>query len=458
MKKQLKRIISLLLCLCMMMGALVSLASCGDDADATESGSGDGAATEPTTVTALRVVEAMNANERLKRDHMQEVQVSTADLPEGAITDIKEAIGKYLTVNVVAGEYVLASKLSDTKGVGSTSTGETLGSEDYIVVTDYVKVGTDVSAKLQELIDNNPNKTLYFPDGIYRFSKSVTTPSDPTKTVSFRLSNYAILQAASNYTPVDGEGMIRLGAGAASNNKSTANDAGSGFYFMGGIVDMNGMGGTAISVEGGRNVLINNFAIRNSDVGIHIKTDYVDVDSGVIAGSGTDKFKTLTTIGVRVDGSYNTVTNMRICSITRGIMLTEGNNVLRNLHPLYTTTADPESAGFWDESAGNFYDYCYSDNFAIGFHLAADNVSVLNGCFAFWYSASPNRHWGIRQNGEFNSVVRNTRIDMCQANEADNAYIWVETAGGQGIIVDALTSEGSIESAYKSMYTTYKKT
>ncbi len=452
MKKHMKRIISVFLCLCLIFGAL-SLVACGDKGDKNgDSGKDGGSSTEATTVTALRVVKALDYNTRLVRKDLQEVQVSTEDLPAGAVTDIKNAIGKYLATDVVAGEYILEGKLMDTKAAGSSSGGGTLGSEDFVIVTDYVSLGSDVSDAVQKLINEHPNRTLYFPDGTYRFSKPITTPADPTKTVSLRLSNYAIFTPTTNYERVEGQGLVRLGATDQPKNTTNANKAGSSFYFMGGIIDMAG-GGTAISVEGGRDVLVTNFAIRGSDVGIHIQTDYVDVDSGVVAGSGTNAYKSKTTMGVLVEGSYNTVNNMRICSITVGVKLTEGNNVLRNLHPLYTTDNNPDSAGFWDESTGNFFDYCYSDNFAIGFHLADGNSSVLNGCFAFWYNKMPNRHWGIRQMGKFNSIVRNTRIDNCQAADSDNAYIWVEQTGGKGAIIDPIGAGAD----HASFFTTYKK-
>ena len=454
MKRYIKRIICAILCLCMLLGTL-SLVSCTDEESSGKKNNG-GDSTEETIVTAVRIKRAMKANERLVRNDLQEVQVYTSDLPAGAVTNIKDAIGKYLSTDVVAGEYVLSGKISEKKGVGTSSSGDVLGTEDYIIVTDYIKMGTDVSESLQKLINENPNKTLYFPDGTYRFSKSITTSADPKKTVSLRLSNYAIFTPSSDFEHVEGQGLVRLGATDKPKTANAAAATGNSFYFMGGIIDMQGKG-TAISVEGGRDILINNFAIRKSDIGIHIQTDYVDVDSGVVAGSGTDGYKAKTTIGVLVEGSYNTINNMRICSITRGIMLTEGNNVLRNLHPLYTTTKDDESAGFWDESTGNFYDYCYSDNFAIGFHLADGNVSVLNGCFSFWYSDSPLRHWGIRQEGKFNSIVRNTRIDMCDSDKdsanPDNAYIWVEQTGGKGAIVDPIGGGGD----HATYLNTYKK-
>ncbi len=451
MKKYITRIICVVLCLCMLTGVL---ASCGDDKKEKQTETdADGNVieieeTEPTTVTAFRALEAMPKNTKLQRKDLHEVQVSSADLPAGAITNADDFLFKYLTANVVAGEYILASKLSDTKAVGPEADGT--GNEDYVVVTDYIQLGGDVSTKLQQLIDSNPGRTLYFPDGTYTLAKSITTSADPAKAVSFRLSKFAVIKPSSSYKPTENQGLIRIGATDSDKSGSTT--------LTGGVIDMGQKGGAAISVEGGRDVLINDFALRSVEIGIHIKTNYVDVDNGSILGAGTDDYGVKTVIGVLVDGSYNTISNLRICSITIGIKLLKSDNVMRNLHPLYTRTNNAESAGFWDESTGNRYDYCYSDNFAIGFHLADGNVSQMNCCFAFWYAASPNRHWGIRQKGRFNSLVTATRIDMCQATEADNAYIWIETKdGGKGAIVDPNTNESGIETGYKSMYTTYKK-
>ena len=153
------------------------------------------------------------------------------------------------------------------------------------------------------------------------------------------------------------------------------------------------------------------------------------------------------TIGVLVEGSYNTIQNMRICDIHIGIKLTDSKNILRNLHPLYTPqTQSNESCSFWDETTeGNFYDYCYSDQFATAFRLADGNASVLNGCFAFWYSDNTTRHWGIHAQGKFNALVRATRVDMCDdgknAINPDNAYLVVDdtTKSGIGKVIDPVS-------------------
>ena len=73
----------------------------------------------------------------------------------------------------------------------------------YVIVTDTVKADgkTDVSDALQALIDANPNRTLFFPDGVYLLSKPLCTPAEPTKSVDLQLSNYAVLKAQTDGWP-----------------------------------------------------------------------------------------------------------------------------------------------------------------------------------------------------------------------------------------------------------------
>ena len=45
-----------------------------------------------------------------------------------------------------------------------------------------------VADALQRLIDENPNRTIYFPDGTYLLSHPVMTPAEPKLSVSLSLS------------------------------------------------------------------------------------------------------------------------------------------------------------------------------------------------------------------------------------------------------------------------------
>ena len=67
----------------------------------------------------------------------------------------------------------------------------------------------DVADDIQNIIDANPNRTLYFPDGTYVLSKPICTPADPKKSVSLQLSKYAIIKASDDWNSE--EALVRLG-------------------------------------------------------------------------------------------------------------------------------------------------------------------------------------------------------------------------------------------------------
>ena len=71
----------------------------------------------------------------------------------------------------------------------------------YVVVTEYInkKNAKGVSDIIQKIIDENPNRTIYFPDGVYIISKPIVTPADPTKSVALQLSNIAVIKAAEGW-------------------------------------------------------------------------------------------------------------------------------------------------------------------------------------------------------------------------------------------------------------------
>ncbi|MBO6220582.1 MAG: hypothetical protein J6N46_01480, partial [Bacteroidales bacterium] len=101
-------------------------------------------------------------------------------------------------VTVLAGFSV--ALISCAKGNDAADSPEVQMAKDkgYVVVTDYLRAdGTsDVSDALQRVIDTNPNRTIFFPDGVYLISKPINTPADPSKSVALQLSNYATIRAA----------------------------------------------------------------------------------------------------------------------------------------------------------------------------------------------------------------------------------------------------------------------
>ena len=271
----------------------------------------------------------------------------------------------------------------------------------YLIVTDYITPGTseDVSDMIQKLIDENPNRTIYFPDGTYIISKPVLTPAHPKKSVDLQLSNFACIKASDDWN--SSEAMIRLGAKEPANDINTP---GSNYGFTGGIIDASGKA-KAISIDGGRETRITGVSIKNAEIGIHIKhgansgSSDADIRDVNITGTGSPA-----SIGMLIEGYDNTATNMRIASVFTGVVVRSGGNMLRNIHPLYIIHPEyharyAESVGFRVCSGTNWFDYCYSDQFAVGFDT--DGGGILKNCFCWWYSGNEEIHVGIRSRMPF---------------------------------------------------------
>ena len=305
----------------------------------------------------------------------------------------------------------------------------------YVIVTDFIPTdGRDVTKALQRLIDENPNRTLYFPDGVYNISEPIKTPANPEKSVSLLLSNYAVIRAMTSWK--SDEAMIRLG-GKDPDGDTTRN--GSNYFLEGGIIDGSGKA-KGISVDSGRETAIRNVSIKHTTVGIHIKrgvnngsSDCDVYNVNIMGNSASDS------VGILVNGYDNTFTNIRIGCVNVGVHITSQANVLRNIHPLFQISHDDyeNSAGFWDEGGSNWYDFCYSDHFRMGFRLKDGIRSYFNNCFAFWYDDS---QWvddvaastveAFHADGVFNSVVRGFRAGF--RDDRPCRVLYEEKNGGKG--------------------------
>ena len=308
----------------------------------------------------------------------------------------------------------------------------------YVVVTDHIKAkewrSGDVSDALQRIIDENPNRTIFFPDGEYIISKPILTPADPTKSVSLSLSAYAIIRAAKGWE--HNEAMIRLGGKCKANNITTP---GSNYYLEGGIIDGNGVA-KAISIDSGRETVVRNCSIKGTLVGLHIKrgvnngSSDCDISGVNIVGCSDEN-----SIGVLVEGFDNTFTNMRIGGVHTGFIIKSEANCLRNIHPLYYGNGKhyASSCGFVDERGNNFYDFCYSDEFATAFRISKGYRSTYTNCFAYWYSKRGDKHVVFKSEGAFNSIITNMCAGFTRRNNVKlNRVLECDSEGGKGSFIN----------------------
>ncbi len=354
-----------------------------------------------------------------------------------------------LTVDALKTELEAARTQLDAMSENESSARE----KGWIIVTDYVDANgsRDVSADIQKLIDDNPRRTLYFPDGVYLLNSPICTPADPNKSVDLRLSNYAILRAGSGWKSE--EAMVRLGG---SHPSSIIDTAGSFYSLTGGIIDGSGKA-DAVSIESGRETAIRDLSIKNAVIGIHIHkgsnsgSSDADIYNVNIVGTRTND-----SIGVLIEGNDNTLTNLRIAGVQYGVRLEAAGNMLRNVHPLYTGgTTYSGSYGFYDTAGTNWYDYCYSDQFRVGFYIKGDQANVYNNCFCYWYSGEGARQTAIRSGGMFNSLVSNIRVGF----HKDAQYVYlleVGKEGGNGVIEYAIVNRAELKNAAHEPHLTGK--
>ncbi len=459
-KKTSHRLIAALLIACALLSTLL-LGSCNKE---------EAQASGEDYVTVVRAVDDISFGNRITNDKLETVTVRADSLPKDVIIDIDAVRGKFAAINIFAGDYFFASKLLDKQPTVEDDDRKDPPKIDpleqgYVVITSYKKYVEkgDYSPAIKKAMEENPRSTIYFPDGTYNFSEPIAISADPAKSVSLKLSNMAILKPL-NWTD-SSLALIRVGvsedgesdtSGVAINNAYIAGNE--SVSITGGCIYCVGMS-RGISVEGGVGTYIYNVAIKAAPVGIHIKkgpnalgATYVNVDNVNITGNDSKE-----SIGVLVEGSYNTLSNMRIASINYGVKCTEtgSRNIFRNIHPLCSiqTTA---TVGFWDLSDGNMYDVCYSDQFATGFLMETNTVSVYNGCFCYWWTGDNDYHVGFASNGQFNSIIASSKVRHSHAGLETDAYMLVAEEGGQGVVLYPLV--GNMSNAYISVLEQYCKT
>ena len=403
----------------------------------------------------VRLIKDVRQGEMLTAEHLINTVMTPESVPEGALTDYASIIGKYAKTDLPAGSFFYDSNISLTE-VEYIPDVTPPAEEDarkmgYLIITDYidVKASNNLAPAINKVILDNPNRTIFFPDGTYYISEPIMTPANPKNSVSLYLSNYAVIKASKTWN--SNEAMIRLGAAEPYNN-ITLN--GSNYYMYGGIIDGSGVA-NGVSIDSGRETSVRFVSIKNTPIGLHIKhgansgSSDADIDTVNIVGTnGKDS------VGVLVEGYDNTISNMRIANVQIGVKLVGGGNFLRNLHPLMTFGGMgydyKDCIGFWDISGSNFFDFCYSDQFAIGFRMGDNSKSVYQSCFCFWYTTKGDMQIGFKSDGNFNAFISSSRVSV-KDGCPNTAYLKIDGGGGDGVIQYPLCCDALlIDKAYKN--------
>lgn len=325
--------------------------------------------------------------------------------------------------------------------------------ENCLNVAKYIPKEGDVSGALQKLIDENPNRVLYFPDGEYLLSRPIMTSAHPERSVAFELSTFAVIKASPDFE-AKGEALLKLGGGEHFN---TIEKVGSNYGVRGGVFDGGGIA-DGISIDSGRESYIHSVSIKNTRVGLHIKwganSGSADADIKLVNIVGNGK---LDSIGVLLEGHDNTLQNMRIANVHTGMLIKSGGNILRDIHPLYRYVGELSSedayhsgVAFDDRWNDNFYEVCYSDQFCTGFAMGDGTANIYNDCFVMWYSDRGGRECAFKANGRFCSVIRTPKVNFRENTE--NTLLAVGTDGGKGYIERPIADMGKVTNGEHGKY------
>ena len=103
-------------------------------------------ASEKTEI--VRVTKDIKEGDEITAEMVQTVEVGAYNLPQNLMTDKKEVVGKYATADLVAGDYILSSKLSSVPAAENAYLYNLDGTKQAISVT-IKSFATGLSGKLE---------------------------------------------------------------------------------------------------------------------------------------------------------------------------------------------------------------------------------------------------------------------------------------------------------------------
>ena len=429
-------------------------------------------AAQEGVVSVVVMARDVKEGAKITKDDVTVKEIKNANVPSNIISDTSKVIGKYADVQLYEGEYIYSDKLLAKKP--TTSTGLANASDigyskaKYVNMRDYIPKGTkrDVADIIQAVIDENPNRTIYFPDGVYYVSKPIHTSAKPSDSVTLMLSDGAVIKAMDSWKPitlksgygnnlvpeeVDVDAVIALGASDYYNDNVSI---GSYYYLIGGTIDCSGTSATGVSIDSGRETLVKNVVVRNANIGVHIKrggngqSSDADVDDVTCIGTGKAG-----TTGVIVLGYDNTVTNTKTYNYEVGLEIIGGGTLVRNFEAYfefsnYTSGINVANTVGVIESQKNgdnwLYD-CYAENYTTAFKING-GTKVFDRCHAKWTTGNcVNQTFVEVKHGSLNFIIGNCKAEFYNASSYNTFY---KGSSGKGGIVAAMVNtslhDGSI--------------
>ena len=426
------------------------------------------------TIDVVVLVNDVAAGRKIKSTDIEVRTYKNVNIPSNVISDKSLVSGKYAKVDLFAGEYVYEAQISKTSQ--ATSSAEALiqaittSKENYVVVTDYFlpNTGADLTSHIQNIINKNPGRTIYFPDGEYVISSGISTCGTAAKAVSLLLADGAVIKASDSWkNSNEYTAMICLGAQDVGVDGSNDVDSQGSYYsLMGGTLDCNGVT-NGLAINGGRESLVKNILIKNvKNKGIEITkganngSSDMDIDDVTIIGTGTPN-----SIGMHLDKGYdNTFTNIRIYDFQTGVIVSSGGNSFHDVRVFNTHTTSLDSLydrteGFKEVGhVGNFYFQCYVEDCATAFSFNGDAVTI-DSCTAIWTDKAKGLGSGIQTafvtTNSFKAVMSSCKAVFVDDGTKDNNTFFSAEKGGNGKLESPIFDSNLCNTKHESYVRSY---
>ena len=442
------KLVSEMLCLALALGMLL----CAIPVSAAEAEATDVVdESKPETVDIVVVAQDVPQGTRLTDKHYKVVTVPNVNIPANVISDPMNVDAKYAAIKLYEGEYIYQAQLSSQPTVRATDSvlikPITKCKSNFIIVTDFIKANTGepVDYHVQKLIDENPNRTIYFPKGEYVFASPVATPAKYDESVSIILDDGAVVKASKDWKAIgDWNALFCLGASVPYNGVGPG-QIGSYYSIRGGVLDCNGKS-EGISIDSGRESVIRSLCIINTKTGINVKKGANNVSSDcdfedlIIVGNGSSS-----SVGMSITGYDNTFTNIKIYNVKTGVTgIGAGNffksiSVINNIpDKLYNGTLAFAGTG------NNWYENCYVENMETAYSLGA--TGMLWDCTAVWNNDACVKQVAVK--GGNNTPVIGFRAQFHKVEGAQTTFC---TAGNKKSVMGCIFDASAVtDKAYEN--------
>ena len=408
---------------------------------------------KPEEVTVAKLTKDAPRGTIITKEYVELVTLKNVNVPKNVISNPEEIYSKYATRDLYAGEYVSGDQLSSSpvRAVNPDLLVKPIieCGDDYVVVTDYVvpNTGEDLSVFLQEIIDNNIGRTIYFPDGEYVIARPLRTPAKGRNSVSIQLSDGATIKAAEGSKWKEEDALIRLGGDGGTNDIQSI---GSYYTLIGGTLDGNGVT-NGVSIDSGRETVVRNICIKNAKVGISIKeginnlSSDCDFEDITIIGQGK-----VGSIGVEVIGFDNTFSNIRIYNMNTGISVSSAGNLFKSIYVFNdagmfsgnTTTTGVRCSS----DAINWYSQSHFVNCTVGFDFRKGGI--VWDCSAKWTTNSITKQYMFNYSGNY-LTASGCRAEFCGGSGVDAKFI---IGSGAQRVIEGCTFDTAVD---KTDYTNF---